>query len=235
MKIIIGNWKMNGTAKAKTALIKQISKIKTKNKIILCLPFTLLCGEHGNIQIGAQDISVHDNGAFTGDISGEMIVDAGAKYVLVGHSERRSNHNETDDIVKAKAEMAIKNKIIPIICIGETLAEHESGKTVNVIKKMLKKCLPDSGKFIVAYEPRWAIGTGKTPTTEQTAKIHNVIFEYLKNTGKTTPIVYGGSINATNATKFASIPHVDGLLIGGASLKSDTFLPIIKSIDNMYN
>ena len=236
MKFIIGNWKMNGTSKDKTSMIQKISKIKTKNKVILCLPFTLLCGEHGNVQIGAQDISVHNNGAFTGDISGKMIAETGAKYVLVGHSERRHNHNETDETTKAKAETAIKNKLIPIICIGETLAEHESGKTVSVIKKMLKKCLPDSGKFIVAYEPRWAIGTGKTPTVEQIAKIHNVIFEYLKNIGhKTIPILYGGSVNQSNATDFISVPHVDGLLIGGASLKSDTFLPIIKSIDNMYN
>jgi len=236
MKIIVGNWKMNGNRKDKNTMVQKISKIKTKNKIILCLPFTLLCGENSGILIGAQNISEHDKGAYTGDISGKMIAETGAKYVLVGHSERRLNHNETNETTKAKAEIAIKNKLIPIICIGETLSEHESGKTVSVITKMLKTCLPDSGKFIVAYEPRWAIGTGKTPTTDKTAKIHNLIFEYLKSMGhKSTPILYGGSITNENAQQFAAIPHVDGLLIGGASLKPDTFLPIIKTIDNMYN
>lgn len=236
MKIIVGNWKMNGNRKDKFSMIQKISKIKTKNKIILCLPFTLLCGENNGVLMGAQNISEHDNGTYTGDISGKMIAQTGAKYVLVGHSERRLNHNETDEMAKQKAKAAIKNKLIPIICIGETLAEHESGKTVTVVKKMLKNCLPDSGKFIVAYEPRWAIGTGKTPTVEQTAKIHKIIFEYLKSAGyKTTPILYGGSITAKNASQFAAIPHVDGLLIGGASLKPNTFLPIIKKIDSMYN
>ena len=230
MKFIVGNWKMNGNHKDKKSMIEKISKIKTKNKIILCLPFTLLCGENGGVILGAQNISEHDNGAYTGDISGKMIAEMGAKYVLVGHSERRLNHNETDKIAQEKAKAAIKNKLIPIICIGETLAEHESGQTTRVVKNMLKNCLPDSGKFIVAYEPRWAIGTGKTPTTEQTAKIHKIIFEYLKSAGyKNTPILYGGSITAKNAEQFAAIPHVDGLLIGGASLKPDEFVPIIQN------
>ncbi|MCQ2572046.1 MAG: triose-phosphate isomerase [Alphaproteobacteria bacterium] len=231
MQFIIGNWKMNGTRKEKDTMTATISRKKTSARVILCLPFTLLSGENHGVLIGAQDISEHDNGAYTGDISGKMIAETGAKYVIVGHSERRSNHDETNKMIKTKAENAIKNKLIPIICIGETLAEHKSGATKAVITKMMKENLPISGKFIVAYEPRWAIGTGLTPTPEQTAQIINMIYEYLKkhNHG-TTPIVYGGSINATNAKSFISIPHINGLLIGGASLKTKTFLPIIDSI-----
>lgn len=232
MKFIIGNWKMNGDKTQKMAMIDALSKIQTKNKVILCLPFTLLGGEHKNILIGAQNISEHDNGAYTGDISGTMLKDAGVKYVLVGHSERRLNHHETNEIVKAKAEMAIKNNLIPIICIGETLDEHKSGKTINIVKEMLDECLPTSGEFIIAYEPRWAIGTGLTPSTEQTTAIFDAMHEYMKlHSLENTPIVYGGSITQSNAGDFISVPHVDGLLIGGASLKSETFLPIIESID----
>ena len=232
MKFIIGNWKMNGDKTQKTTMINALSEIKTNNTVILCLPFTLLGGDNKNVLIGAQNISEHENGAYTGDISGEMIADTGAKYVLVGHSERRLNHHETNEIVKAKAEMAIKNNLIPIICVGETLDEHKSGKTINIVKEMLDECLPTSGEFIIAYEPCWAIGTGLTPSTEQTTAIFDAIHEYMKLHGlENTPIVYGGSITKSNAIDFISVPHVDGLLIGGASLKSETFLPIIESID----
>lgn len=231
MKFIIGNWKMNGTRKEKDTMTAAISRKKTSIKVILCMPFTLLSGENHGVLIGAQDISEHDNGSYTGDISGKMIAETGTKYVIVGHSERRSNHNETNKMIKAKAENAIKNKLIPIICIGETLDEHKSGATKAVITKMMKETFPTSGKFIVAYEPRWAIGTGLTPTPEQTSQIINMIYEYLKKHNQSTPsIVYGGSINATNAKSFMSISHVNGLLIGGASLKTKTFLPIIDSI-----
>lgn len=232
MKFIVGNWKMNGNCDEKENLLKSLKSTKTKTKVVICLPFTLIPGENHGVTLGAQDVSEHDNGAYTGDISGTMLKDAGVKYVLVGHSERRLNHHETNEIVKAKAEMAIKNNLIPIICIGETLDEHKSGKTINIVKEMLDECLPTSGEFIIAYEPRWAIGTGLTPSTEQTAAVHEMIFEHLKSHGlENTPIVYGGSITQSNAGDFISVPHVDGLLIGGASLKSETFLPIIESID----
>lgn len=231
MKIIVGNWKMNGNEHEKTAMIQALSEIDTKNTIILCLPFTLLGGKNKNVLIGAQNISEHENGAYTGDISGQMIAETGAKYVIVGHSERRFYHHETNELVLAKANAAIKSKLIPIICIGETLAEKESGTTITVVKEMLDTCLPAAGKFIVAYEPRWAIGTGLTPTIKETEKIYEIIYEYLKSHGHgATPILYGGSVSPKNASEFASIPHVSGLLVGGASLKSETFLPIIKSI-----
>ena len=231
MKYIIGNWKMNGNAHEKADMIHALSESDTKNTVILCLPFTLLGGDNKNIKIGAQDISEHENGAYTGDISGQMIADTGAKYVIVGHSERRFYHHETNEKVYAKAAAAIRHNLIPIICVGETLDEHKSNKTMHVIKEMLNRCLPDNGDFIVAYEPRWAIGSGLTPTTDEIATIHQMIFEHLNAHGHGgKPIIYGGSINQSNATEFASVPHVDGLLIGGASLKVETFLPIIKSI-----
>lgn len=227
MKFIIGNWKMNGTMAAKESLLKSLKSAKTKNKIIMCLPFTLLHGENYGITIGAQNISHHENGAYTGDISGEMLKKAGVKYVLVGHSERRKNHNETNELVKEKAIAAINNGIIPIICIGETKEENKSGKTISIIKKMIAKCTPPRGKYIIAYEPRWAIGTGITPTLDEIEKIFSKIYEIVP---KGIPIIYGGSVNASNAHDISTLPHIDGLLIGGASLKSKTFLPIIKSV-----
>lgn len=233
MKILVGNWKSNGKTSEKHKLFGAIGHINTNIKIILCLPYTLLTGEKSKqIIIGAQDISTHDNGAYTGDISGQMLKDAGVKYVLVGHSERRTNHNETNAMVKTKAEQAIKYGITPIICIGETLAEKNANKTKSVIKKMLLDSIPDSGKYIIAYEPRWAIGTGKTATKNDIQTIHQMIFDILKNiNAEKTPILFGGSLNAKNISHFTNIPHVDGFIIGGASLKPETFLPIIKQMN----
>lgn len=227
MKFIIGNWKMNGSISEKDTVFKELSKIKTKNKIIMCLPFTLLNGENHNITIGAQDVSNHENGAYTGDISAKMLNDVGAQYVIVGHSERRLYHNETNEIVREKATMAIKNGIIPIICVGETMEEKNAGHTISVIKKMLTESIPESGEYVVAYEPRWAIGSGITPSENDIVTAVKTVFDTLPNP---MPVLYGGSVNANNARDIVSIPYIDGLLIGGTSLKSDTFLPIIKSI-----
>ena len=234
MKIIIGNWKMNGDAQLLEKLTHAISETATQNTVIICPPFTLLGGENHGIKIGAQDISNHENGAYTGDISAQMVAENGAKYVIVGHSERRLYHHETNEMVREKASIAIKHKLIPIICIGETLAEKDSGQTANVIKNMLEQSLPESesGEFMIAYEPRWAIGTGKTPTATEIENVHKMIFEYLQKINhETTPILYGGSVKPTNASDIAQIPHVDGLLIGGASLETETFIPIIKSVN----
>ena len=232
MKFIVGNWKMNGSVHEKEIMIQALSENNTTNTVVLCLPFTLLGGDNKNVLIGAQNISKHENGSYTGDVSGQMIADMGAKYVIVGHSERRFYHHETNEIVFAKASAAIRHNLIPIICVGETLEEYKSNRTIQVIKEMLDKCLPITGDFIVAYEPRWAIGTGLTPTTKEVTAIHQMIFEYLNAHGHGgKPVIYGGSINQTNAVAFSSIPHVDGLLIGGASLKVETFLPIIKSVN----
>lgn len=232
MKILVGNWKSNGNRKDKQKLLSALKKVKTNTKIILCLPFTLLYGDKTKISIGAQDISLYPNGAYTGDISGEMLKDAGVKYVIVGHNERRKYHHETNEIVKHKANIAIQNGITPIVCIGESESDHKNGKTKSVIKKMLTESIPDNGSFIVAYEPRWAIGTGITPTKSEVESIHNMIFDVLKGLNRArTPILYGGSIKASNVKKFIDIPHVDGLMAGRASLKPETFLPIIKNMN----
>ncbi len=232
MKILVGNWKSNGNRKDKQKLLSALKKVKTNTKIILCLPFTLLYGDKTKVSIGAQDISLYPNGAYTGDISGEMLKDAGVKYVIVGHSERRKYHHETNEIVKHKANIAIQNGITPIVCIGESESDHKNGKTKSVIKKMLTESIPDNGGFIVAYEPRWAIGTGITPTKSEVESIHNMIFDVLKGLNRArTPILYGGSIKASNVKKFIDIPHVDGLMAGRASLKPETFLPIIKNMN----
>jgi len=232
MKFIVGNWKMNGTWDEKETFLKALKNVKTNNKTIICMPFTLLFGNDHGITIGAQNISEHNNGAYTGDISGQMLKDADVKYVLVGHSERRLYHNETNAIVKAKANAAIKNGIIPIICIGETAADKNAGRTMTVVKKMLLECIPENCKYIVAYEPRWAIGSGKTPTVEEIAAVFEMLHKTLHQRGcENIALLYGGSVDSTNAKQFANVPHVDGLLVGGASLKSDTFLPIIKAID----
>ena len=232
MKFIIGNWKMNGNTEQKDVLLKSIKNVQTNNKIVICLPFTLLHGNDFGITIGAQDISEHTNGAYTGDISGQMLKDANIKYVIVGHSERRFYHNETNDIVKAKATTAVAYGITPIICIGETQGERNTGRTMSVVKKMLLESVPDYGEYIIAYEPRWAIGSGATPSVSEIKAIHETIFKTLRNINReNTPILYGGSVDAENAKTITSVAHVDGLLIGRASLKSDTFLPIIKSID----
>ena len=232
MKILVGNWKSNGNRKDKLKLLSTLKKVKTNTKIILCLPFTLLYGDKTKVSIGAQDISLYPNGAYTGDISGEILKDAGVKYVIVGHSERRKYHHETNEIVKHKANIAIQNGITPIVCIGESESDHKNGKTKSVIKKMLIESVPDNGNFIVAYEPRWAIGTGITPTKSEVESIHNMIFDVLKGLNRArTPILYGGSIKASNVKKFIDIPHVDGLMAGRASLKPETFLPIIKNMN----
>jgi len=232
MKFIVGNWKMNGNMDDKETFLKALKNVHTNNKVIMCLPFTLLHGKDYGATLGAQDISEHMNGAYTGDISGQMLKDAGIKYVIVGHSERRLYHNETNKTTLAKATAAVKNDLIPIICIGETAADRAAGRTMSVVKKMLLESVPANGDYIVAYEPRWAIGTGKTPTTEGIATIMETIHKALNGIGrKDVTLLYGGSVNATNAKQIVSIPYVDGLLIGGASLKNETFVPIIKSID----
>ena len=232
MKLIIGNWKMNGNMEDKESMLKSLKNVHTHNQIVLCLPFTLLYGNNYGITIGAQDVSPHKNGAYTGDISGEMIKDTGAKYVIVGHSERRLYHHETNEIVKQKATAAVQNGLIPIVCVGETAEEKNAGRTMSVVKKMVLESVPKTGDYIIAYEPRWAIGSGQTPSDEDIINVHLTIFKALQSIKhENTPIIYGGSVNLKNAKQIVSLAHVDGLLIGGASLKSDTFLPIIKSVD----
>ncbi len=232
MKIIAGNWKLNGTLHALRHMIDALDKIDTQNTIIICPPYTMLCTDSGRISLGAQDISIHSNGAYTGDVSAQMVADCGATYTLVGHSECRQYHGDTNADVRAKASHAIAAGLTPIICIGETMDEKNAGQTMTVIEQGLGECIPDHApRFIVAYEPRWAIGAGITPTHDEIAQTHQFIAETLTRMGfAQTPILYGASVNAHNAADIMSIPHVDGVLVGGASLKPDDFIPIITSV-----
>ncbi len=233
MKTIIGNWKMNGSRAKLTEMIAALSQIETKNRVVLCVPFTMLDIDSGTTNLGAQDVSAHKNGAYTGEVSAEMIAEVGAKYVIVGHSERRMYHDETNDIVRAKAQMALENGITPIICVGETMDEKRAGKTMDVIEACVRESVPNDvhDDIIIAYEPRWAIGAGITPTTQEIADAHRVIADTLSYMGLDgTPILYGASVNVSNASDIVAIKNVGGLLIGGASLKSEELIPIIESV-----
>jgi len=233
MKIIAGNWKMNGTRTALSEMINALQNIDTQNTIILCVPYTLLNIDSGRIALGAQDTSTHDHGAYTGEVSAQMIAETGAKYVIVGHSERRQYHGETNNIVQQKAAAAMAAGLIPIICIGETMDEKQSGIAMQVIESGVRECVPPNTNknIIIAYEPRWAIGAGITPTDDEIAVAHKLIADTLSNMGLTNiPILYGASVKATNAAQIMSIPNVDGVLVGGASLKPDDFIPIITNV-----
>lgn len=233
MKTIIGNWKMNGSRAKLTEMIAALSQIKTKNRVVLCVPFTMLDIRSESVDLGAQDVSAHKSGAYTGEVSAEMIAEVGAKYVIVGHSERRMYHDETNDIVRAKAQMALENGITPIICVGETMDEKRAGKTMDVIEACVRESVPNDvhDDIIIAYEPRWAIGAGITPTTQEIADAHRVIADTLSYMGLDgTPILYGASVNVSNASDIVAIKNVGGLLIGGASLKSADLIPIIESV-----
>lgn len=233
MKIIAGNWKMNGSRDALDKMADALRDVDTQNRVVLCVPFTMLGGKYDSIALGAQDVSTHDHGAFTGEVSAPMLRDSGAKYVIVGHSERRQYHNETNDIVRQKASAALQNGLTPIICVGETMDERNAGKTMEIIESGVRESVPTdvSGDIIIAYEPRWAIGAGLTPTDDEIASAHKLIAKTLESMGLgNTPILYGASVKGNNAAQIMSIPHVNGVLVGGASLKPDDFIPIITSV-----
>jgi triosephosphate isomerase len=242
-KLIAGNWKMNGSLAANEALVKGLlTGLGTPAcQVALCVPSvylaqlqTLLNGSA--IDLGAQDASQHEGGAFTGEISGSMLKEFGVRYVLVGHSERRQYHFETDTMVAAKAQRALACGITPIVCVGETLVEREAGKTEEVVKRQLAAVIHANGhcisEIVVAYEPVWAIGTGKTASTEQAQQVHAVLRAQLKAASEHAArihILYGGSMNAANAAQLLAQPDIDGGLVGGASLKVPDFLSIIAS------
>ena len=224
---------MNGSRDALVDMVAALQNIETESNIILCVPYTMLAVPSGRVFIGAQDVSTHDHGAYTGEVSAQMIAATGAKYVIVGHSERRQYHGETNDIVRQKAAIALAAGLTPIICVGETMDEKQAGKTMDIIESGVRESVPNDpdGKIIVAYEPRWAIGAGLTPTDAEIATAHKLIADTLADMGLTgTPVLYGASVKGTNAAQIMSIPNVDGVLVGGASLKPDDFIPIITSV-----
>jgi triosephosphate isomerase len=240
-KLIAGNWKMNGGLAANQTLLKGIlSGLKDPAcDIAVCVPapYFAQCQAllaTSPVELGAQDVSQHELGAYTGEVSVAMLKDFGVRYAIVGHSERRLYHGETDAAVATKAQRALANGVTPIVCVGETLAEREAGKTEDVVKRQLAAVIHLNGhcisEIVVAYEPVWAIGTGKTATPEQAQAVHAVLRAQLK---AATPhpervkILYGGSMNAANAAQLLAQPDIDGGLIGGASLKAPDFLTII--------
>ena len=242
-KLIAGNWKMNGSLAANEALVKGLLAGLTAPacQVALCVPSVYLAQMQSltvgsSIELGAQDVSQHEAGAFTGEVSGAMLTEFGVRYCIVGHSERRQYHGETDALVALKAQRALACGITPIVCVGETLAEREAGHTEEVVKRQLAAVIHANGhcisEIVVAYEPVWAIGTGKTASVEQAQQVHAVLRAQLKAASPQADrihILYGGSMNASNAAQLLAQPDIDGGLVGGASLKAADFLSIIAS------
>lgn len=207
-------------------MLVALRNIQTNNKVILGPSFPFIGAyKQDGVDFCGQDCSAYESGARTGEVSAKMLADFGAKYVIVGHSERRQYHNETNEIVKQKALRATAAGLTPIICVGETRDERDSGTAFSVIEKQFLESTDGLATYIIAYEPVWAIGTGLTPTLEQITEVHNAL-------RKLTPakLLYGGSAKASNATDIMSIPNVDGVLVGGASLDSNDFIPIINAV-----
>src|SRR5690242_7805164 len=242
-KLVAGNWKMNGLNASLAEVIATIdgSKALPNVELAVCPPATLAGAAAASLKgsgvaLGGQDCHPEKSGAYTGDISAEMWADLGAKYVIVGHSERRAMHGETDAMVAAKAKAVLRAGLTPIICLGETLAERDAGETVAVVSRQLAASVPEeAGKavFVIAYEPVWAIGTGRTPTTDQVAEVHAMLRQGLEKrfgaTGRAARLLYGGSVKPDNARELMAVPAVDGALVGGASLKAADFLAIARA------
>jgi triosephosphate isomerase (TIM) len=239
-KLVAGNWKMNGSNADAEALARAVAAGATaaRAEILVCPPFVHLISVARVLggsaaQLGAQDCHAAAAGAHTGDIAAEMLSDIGCRYVIVGHSERRANHGERDADVKAKIAAAWRAGLCAIACVGETLAERDAGTTLEIIGRQLAGSLPggaNAANLVVAYEPVWAIGTGRTPTTAQVAEVHAAIRAALVARfadGAAMRILYGGSVNDKNAAELMAVANVDGALVGGASLKPDAFAAIV--------
>ena len=249
-KLVAGNWKMNKTFLTANELIKELKVKLTKEDlekvdVVICPPFTSICSakdllENSGLKLGAQNVYHKDEGAFTGEISAPMLKSFDCNYVIIGHSERRQFFNETNHLVNAKVKNAIKNNLFVILCVGETLEEREENIHKKIVDEQVTLCLRDLSKeeveknIIIAYEPIWAIGTGKTATPEQANEMHIEIRKSLenifgKNIADSVRILYGGSVNEKNSAELFAKSDIDGGLIGGASLKSDNFTSIVKS------
>ena len=239
--LVAGNWKMNGlkAAAAEFArIVQRYAELRLRADLMVCPPVTLIAAfgamaAGSGVAVGAQDCHPEPSGAFTGDISAEMLADAGASAVIVGHSERRSLHHETDALVRAKALAAHRAGLAAIVCVGEMREQREAGETLAVVRHQLDGSLPEAAtaaNLIVAYEPVWAIGTGLTPTPADVAEVHADVRARLAGRygaeGHAIRILYGGSVKPANARELLAVAHVDGALVGGASLKAEDFLGI---------
>jgi len=249
--LVAGNWKMNGLRRSTAelaAIIAGAGAISGKSDLTICPPATLLAAfaeaaRGSAVAIGGQDCHAEASGAFTGDISAEMLKDAGASAVIIGHSERRTLHGETDGVVRAKAQAAWRAGLTAIVCIGETRAEREAGHTLDVLGRQIDGSVPDAAtgdRLVVAYEPVWAIGSGLTPTVADVAQAHAFVRQRLAArhgaaVAEAVRILYGGSVKPSNAAELLAVANVDGALIGGASLKAGDFLGIASAYQNAPN
>ena len=240
--LLAGNWKMHGTAKSAAKLADQLAAhIGEKPQMMVFPSFVSIpavvaaLSEHSAIAIGAQNLSHHSEGAYTGEISGQMLADIGCSHVLVGHSERRTYNAENNELVAEKFAAAQASGLIPILCIGETLQKRQESLQLQVIKAQITAVIERVGlqnvcDAIIAYEPVWAVGTGETATPEQAQQVHSFIRSELGEQGKDTQLLYGGSINADNAASLFSQPDIDGGLVGGASLEAEHFMKIAQQL-----
>ncbi|WP_374940254.1 triose-phosphate isomerase [Pedomonas mirosovicensis] len=243
--LIAGNWKMNGLAASIAeleAMIAGVAQASERIDTAICPPFTLVAAfaakaTGSRIQIGGQDCHPKASGAHTGDTSAEMLADAGANLVIVGHSERRADHGEANEVVNAKAQAAWRAGLTAIICVGETEAERDAGRTLDVVGGQIVGSVPEgatAASTVIAYEPVWAIGTGRTPTVAEVADVHAAIRHQLVERfgaeGEGMRVLYGGSVKPSNAAELLSIENVDGALVGGASLKAQDFLGIVAGV-----
>lgn len=240
-QLIAGNWKMNGSSVANETLLRALAAGvgSATCQVAVCVPAPYLAQVRGlvagtGIDLGAQDVSQHESGAFTGEVAASMLRDFGTRYCLVGHSERRQYHGETDAMVATKAQRALAAGVTPIVCVGETLDEREAGRTEEIVKRQLAAVIHTNGhcisEIVVAYEPVWAIGTGKTASPQEAQHVHSVLRGQLRAATEQADrmlILYGGSMNAANAAQLLSQADIDGGLVGGASLKAADFLSII--------
>lgn len=248
---VVANWKMNGSLKANDewlcAAMLQMSGTRLNCDVAVCAPFVyipqLVIGfEHSATLVGAQNCAQYAQGAYTGEVSATMLADVGCDLVILGHSERRTLFGETDETVAEKVQVAFDNGVMPIVCVGETLQEREAGKTIEVVSRQLRAVLDKVGIMplvagAVAYEPVWAIGTGKSASAEDAQAVHEalraVLAEVDQEAAQRTRILYGGSVKAKNAPELFSQPDIDGALVGGASLKAEDFLAICHCADNL--
>ena len=242
--IVAGNWKMNASKESVNKLVMGIlsGMSNVSSEVVICAPFPYLSQvealiTHSQVRLGAQNLNTNMSGAFTGEVSADMIKDFGAQHVIVGHSERRSFYGETNTIVAEKVKAALDSDLIPLFCVGETLEQREAGETESVVAAQINTVVDLVGidaflNIVVAYEPVWAIGTGVTASPEQAQKAHAFIRQLLANNNydvaQQTPILYGGSMNAANAKELIACADIDGGLIGGASLKPEDFLQICR-------
>lgn len=246
-KVIAGNWKMNMLPNEAISFIENLTPLvkNTQNEVILCVPYTdlfysLLTAQNTNIKIGAQNMHWEENGAYTGEVSAQMLKSIGVEYVIIGHSERRQYFAETDETVNKKVKAAIANELKPIVCVGETLEQREQGKQEEIITTQTRLALQEIPEeqmenIIIAYEPIWAIGTGKTATSEDANNSIKAIRQevqklYGEEVAQNTIILYGGSVKSSNSQELFSTTDIDGGLVGGASLKADEFSKIVTAV-----